>query len=193
MKRRAFFKSFLIGAGVPLLLPLLTRLLPAAMRRRLLRPPGALPGKAFLDACTGCAQCATVCPNQCITMHGLDDGLESLAKPVISPRWRACTLCMACTQICPTGALQPLTPTPEGMQQVKMGLAHVSTGICFSFNGRTCGACYHACPLPGKAMRLGLYETPLVNEEHCVGCGLCEQACIHMPHAIRVVPIEEEL
>jgi formate hydrogenlyase subunit 6/NADH:ubiquinone oxidoreductase subunit I len=37
-------------------------------------------------------------------------------------------------------------------------------------------------------MKLGLFEKPEVNPEHCVGCGLCEQACIHMPQAIRVIP-----
>jgi len=190
VKRRGFLKSFFAGACLTGVIPLVARLLPKSWRHRLLRPPGALKGQDFLDACTGCAQCATVCPNQCITMTGLDLGLEGIATPVISPRWRACTLCMACTNICPTGALTPLEPTTEDMQKVSMGTAHVSTGICYSFHGRTCGTCYHACPLPNKAMRLGLYETPIVDPDQCVGCGLCEQACIHMPHAIRIVPRE---
>jgi MauM/NapG family ferredoxin protein len=191
LKRRQFLKSFLTGVAIPMVIPVVARFLPPALKRRLLRPPGALRGQAFLDKCTGCAQCASVCPNQCITMSGLEGGLAALAMPVITPRWRACTLCMACTQICPTGALEPLEPDLAGMQSVKMGVAKVSTGICYSFNGRTCGTCYHACPLPGKAMRLGLYETPIVDPEQCVGCGLCEQSCIHMPHAIRIVPTEE--
>ena len=69
-----------------------------------------------------------------------------------------------------------------------MGTARVNKEMCFSFHGRTCGACYRACPLAGTAMKIGLYETPLVQPESCVGCGLCEQACLHLPQAIRVIP-----
>jgi NAD-dependent dihydropyrimidine dehydrogenase PreA subunit len=99
---------------------------------------------------------------------------------------------MACTQVCPTQALEKLEPTEKGMRAVKMGLAFVSQDHCYSFAGRTCGVCYRACPLPGRAMTLGLYETPIVHPEHCVGCGLCEQACVQMPQAIRVVPLADQ-
>ena len=98
---------------------------------------------------------------------------------------------MACTQVCPTQALEKLEPTKEGMRAVKMGLAFVSEDLCYSFSGRTCGVCYRACPLPGEAMTLGIFEQPHVHTEHCVGCGLCEQACVQMPQAIRVVPFAE--
>ena len=46
-------------------------------------------------------------------------------------------------------------------------------------------------PLQGKALRVELFERPVVNLDHCVGCGLCEQACIHLPQAIRVIPRAE--
>ena len=86
---------------------------------------------------------------------------------------------------------QPLEPTEVGRQTVSMGTAVVLEDVCYSYAGRTCGVCYRACPLPGKAMKLGLYETPIVNPEHCVGCGLCEQACVHMPQAIRIIPASQ--
>ncbi len=188
INRQNFIKTFLMGAVIPVFFPLL-ELLPKGSRfKKFLRPPGAKPEEEFLRDCIGCGQCANVCPNKCITLYGLEGVLENLATPKINARAKGCILCMACTQVCPTAALEKLEPTPEGMQAVAMGTAFVAEDICYSFAGRTCGVCYHACPLPGKAITLGLFEQPHVHAEYCVGCGLCEQACVHMPQAIRVVP-----
>jgi MauM/NapG family ferredoxin protein len=191
MKRRRFIGSFLAGALAASLLPLLDRLPRPAGLRRYLRPPGALAEEDFLATCIRCGQCANVCPNKCISLAGLDEGLENLGAPWIAARSRACILCMVCTQVCPTGALQKLEPTPRGRASVNMGKAFVATDLCYSYAGRTCGACYHACPLQGRALKVGLFERPEVNPQYCVGCGLCEQACIHMPQAIRVIPRAE--
>ena len=190
VERRGFITSCVAGALCLLLLPLVRWLpSPASARlRRYLRPPGAREEEDFLALCIRCGQCANVCPNKCIDLYGFEGGLENLATPRINPRARACILCMACTQVCPTDALLPLEPTAAGMAAVAMGTAYVSEDICYSYHGRTCGACYHACPLPGKAITLGLFEQPTVHADQCVGCGLCEQACIHMPQAIRVIP-----
>ncbi len=195
VNRRGFVLAFVLGLVLPALLPLLQWLPVSASDRlrRYLRPPGARAEEDFLAACIRCGQCANVCPNQCIDLYGLEGGLENLGTPRIRARARGCILCMACTQVCPTGALAPLESTAEGIAAVQMGTAFVAEDVCYSFAGRTCGACYHACPLPGKALTLGLYEQPHVHAEHCVGCGLCEQACIHMPQAIRVVPRREKV
>ncbi len=189
--RVGFFRALFTGVVLPFAVLFLGKLPGTRRLRRYLRPPGAQQEEAFLSACIRCGQCANVCPNQCITLAGLETGLAGLAAPVITARAQACILCMACTQVCPTGALQPLEPTEAGRQTVSMGTAVVLEDVCYSYAGRTCGVCYRACPLPGKAMKLGLYETPIVNPEHCVGCGLCEQACVHMPQAIRIIPASQ--
>ncbi|MBJ19189.1 MAG: 4Fe-4S dicluster domain-containing protein [bacterium] len=159
----------------------------------LLRPPGARPESDFLDACVRCMRCADACPNGCIRFHGLSEGLEKALTPYIHARSRGCIVCGKCAEACPTGALKPFETSPEGLLAgVKMGTARLNKSLCFSYNGRTCGACYRACPLPGTAMKIGLYEKPLLQEaDQCIGCGLCEQACLHLPQAIRVVPVSE--
>lgn len=192
LSRLGFLRAFLFGAIIPLFYPLLGRLgVRNRSRHKPLRPPGARPEREFLQDCIACGQCANVCPNKCITLSGLESGIENLGTPRIDPRAQACVLCMACTQVCPTQALEKLEPTDEGIRAVKMGLAFVSEDLCYSFSGRTCGVCYHACPLPGEAMTLGIFEQPHVHPEHCVGCGLCEQACVQMPQAIRIVSFAE--
>jgi len=189
LSRLGFFRAFLAGGMIPLLYPLLERLgVKTGRRKNLLRPPGAKPEEEFLKDCIACGQCANVCPNKCITLSGLEAGIENLGTPKIDARAQACVLCMACTQVCPTQALEKLEPTEEGIRAVKMGLAIVSEDLCYSFSGRTCGVCYRACPLPGKAMTLGMFEQPHIHADHCIGCGLCEQACVQMPQAIRIVP-----
>lgn len=185
--RRLFFGSLVAGAMGSVAYAARDHERP--LGRVALRPPGALPEDAFSDACTRCFRCGNACPNDCIEFHPVEAGLEKMFTPYIHARSRGCVLCGECTTACPTGALRPFEISEQGwLARVDMGKARVNEDLCFSYHGRTCGACYQACPLAGRAMTIGLYETPIVHLEHCVGCGLCEQACLHLPQAIRVLP-----
>ncbi len=185
--RRTFLGAFV--ASVVALFGLLIRRQERNLPGIRLRPPGALPEEEFVHACIGCMKCSNACPNGCIAHQGLSAGLSNAFTPIIHARTRGCILCGKCAEVCPTGALQPFEATEEGwLTSVDMGRARVNRDMCFSYHGRTCGACYRACPLPGKALRIGIFETPLLDPGQCVGCGLCEQACLHLPQAIRVIP-----
>ena len=95
---------------------------------------------------------------------------------------------MKCGEVCPTGAIQPIARETQAiLDGVKMGQAMVDESLCLSYQGKSCGVCYRACPLPDIAIKVGFMEQPQVTAE-CVGCGLCERSCIQMTQAIRVIP-----
>lgn len=172
------------------------------------RPPGAISEEEFLATCIRCGRCGDACPNQCIQpfteevakTHAVEPGAAQRNTPVIFPRQQACMLCnevdsdhLLCTEACPTGALQKTRKTVEDIfADVHMGTAVVDKQLCYSFNGASCGICVRACPFEGKALTAGMWEKPLIDESYCVGCGLCERACVRFPQAIRIVPAGEQ-
>jgi ferredoxin-type protein NapG len=148
----------------------------------MLRPPGALsPDQAFLEACSGCADCVPVCPSDAIIM--LDVARET-KLPGIAPSRRPCTLCadLPCVAACPDGALA----NPGGPERVRLGIAKVDPRRCVTFRGERCDRCYRACPYPDRAIMM-IGARPLVGSGACTGCGLCEHACPETPKAIEVI------
>ncbi len=148
-----------------------------------LRPPGALvPDEAFIEACSGCGDCAPVCPADCIMMM---EGSPDRQLPAIAPSLKACVLCeeLPCIAACPDGALI----LPEGgPERVRIGIAKVDPRLCVTFRGQQCDRCYRACPYPDRAIMM-IGTRPLVGSGACTGCGLCEFACPEEPKAITIV------
>jgi MauM/NapG family ferredoxin protein len=192
-------RQFLASAGAAVALVGLAAVEPVAERTpaHLLRPPGALDGE-FLAQCVRCGICLKVCPTSAL-QPSLTTGWSGLWTPVLTPRIGYCDYsCNACGQACPTGAIPPLALAEK--RQTVMGHAYVDRTRCLPWaSGRSCITCEEMCPVPQKAIRLEEVEAvtpdgqpitlkrPIVMQERCIGCGICENHCpLEGQAAIRV-------
>jgi MauM/NapG family ferredoxin protein len=169
--RRTFLRNTLIGM---LLAPAT-----AAARRRyaypvatnVLRPPGAVTEEHFAGTCIRCGRCVEVCPYLCIEPLDIRNGVNA-GTPIIRVETIPCYLCMKCVDVCPTGALQRVS-----QKETRMGMAVIDRHSCLSWDKKIlCRTCYSVCPFMDKAMHLEDFK-PVVDEEHCTGCGICTHAC----------------
>ncbi len=176
----------------------------------ILRPPGAIPEKDFVKACVKCGECVIACPYDTLKLAEPGDK-KPVGTPFFEPRKVACEMCpdIPCVPVCPSGALDVNLVSSVNeenkekqldINKSKMGVAVVDTSSCIAFWGIQCDICYRACPLMDKAIELK-YERnertgkhaflkPVVNNEVCTGCGLCEHACVTEKAAIKVLPLE---
>jgi ferredoxin-type protein NapF len=142
---------------------------------RLIRPPGSLPEEEFVSVCSGCGECLKVCPNNALQSTLLEAGLAGLYTPRLIPRIGYCEeFCNFCGRICPTEAIRPLPIEEKRLTQ--MGVAHIDKTRCIAWdNEKICLVCneqcsYHAIVGDDK-------KRPIVKEEKCTGCGICENKC----------------
>jgi ferredoxin-type protein NapG len=152
---------------------------PQKFRTDWLRPPGAVEEALFLDRCTRCGDCLPACP------YGSIKNDPANGYPVIFANESPCQLCedFPCVAACETEALLPLGERAE----VRMGLAVVNPATCTADQG--CRFCLSRCPCEA-IMVVGFDDSyPTVDQEKCVGCGICEQVCatVNDKVAIRVL------
>ncbi len=134
-------------------------------------PPGAIDD--FQSRCESCGDCISVCPVSCIKFS--PDELTGKNLPIIVPSEKACIMCdeILCTKVCERNALV----TPKDMIFPKIGLAQIVEDKCLPYNGQSCMTCYDACPLKRDAIKMK-FNKPVINDETCTGCGICEEACV---------------
>jgi MauM/NapG family ferredoxin protein len=149
---------------------------------RLIRPPGAVEETEFLARCIGCGECMKACPTNAIQPCTLDDGVQRLCTPKIVPRIAGCEeKCYLCGHVCPTGALRKLPHEEKSF--AKIGTAVIDRHRCLAWSqNKECVVCDEVCPYNAIDVRVvettkGLFKAPIVSEDMCLGCGMCEQHC----------------
>jgi MauM/NapG family ferredoxin protein len=150
-----------------------------------LRPPGVLHELLLQNHCIRCGKCVEVCPADAIFPLGADWGAAA-GTPAIDARKQPCVLCtgLQCSHVCPSGALLPT----HSNNDVMMGKAQLDVATCLTHHGQACTACVEHCPRPGALVLDGPHGELRVDEQFCVGCGLCEKFCPTEPQSIRVQP-----
>ncbi len=154
----------------------------------LLRPPGAQPEPNFLAACIRCGQCVEACPYHTLRLAQVTDGV-AIGTPYLVARQVPCYLCqgyaeLKCIAACPSNALQPVAT----LSDIRMGVAVINHDACLAWQGIPCRACWHACLFPNEAIILDERGRAVVVTDKCIGCGLCDHACLTEPSSIPIRP-----
>lgn len=146
---------------------------PLEPKRGLLRPPGAVEEKRFVELCSKCDECIKACPENTLFRVSASYG-EAEGTPMFSPKRKPCYLCseLHCISVCDTGALVK----PDKISDLSMGKARLDSSKCIAYEDGECRYCIDFCPLSGVAI-IDLGGKPLIKALDCVGCGLCESNC----------------
>jgi polyferredoxin len=172
---------------------------------RVIRPPGSVEEREFLERCIRCAECMKVCPNNALHPAFFEAGVEGLWTPILIPRIGYCEhSCVLCGQVCPTGAIQKITEEQKmgvGQRPISIGTAFYDLGRCLPWSMATpCIVCEEFCPTSPKAIWVEEAEVPKrepvageegkhpkmttvkvqrphVDPSLCIGCGACEKVC----------------
>ncbi len=148
--------------------------------KTILRPPCAGNAKNLSRRCTGCGDCMNACPHNAIIM--ISNSEKETPLPTIDPEQVPCQMCeeIPCVTVCTTGAMDP------GNNR-KIGRARIKKNTCFAHNGQVCDYCFDRCPQKNKAISMK-GRLPVVNDEHCTGCGICVYYCPAAGKGVAVIP-----
>ena len=152
----------------------------------LLRPPGAISEKQFLQLCSRCDECIHACPKDAIVRAPKKMGFLVYNTPYIDPMRNPCVMCtdLPCITACPDKALLPV----QELTDVNMGYAILDKKKCQAYGETFCQQCVIDCPVPGAITQVD--DKPIIDKNICTGCGVCMRSCstVNIPLAIKIKP-----
>ncbi|GEM_PF-53697 len=152
----------------------------------LIRPPGAISERNFLQACTRCDACIHACPKDAIRKAPKSMGFLVMGTPYIDPIKTPCVMCtdLPCIPACEDNALLPVQ-----LEDVNMGHAILNKKNCKAYSNIYCQQCVIDCPVPGAITQRDM--KPVIHKDVCTGCGVCARSCltVNSPTAIKIKPI----
>lgn len=155
-------------------------------RPPVLRPPGAISERHFLQACTRCDKCIQACPKDAIKKVPKKLGWIIMDTPYIDPMKVPCVMCddLPCISACQDEALLPVAAPAD----VKMGYVLLDKKHCVAYGDGFCQQCLIDCPIPGAISQKD--GRPVFHRNICTGCGACVRACstVNIPVALKVKP-----
>ena len=160
----------------------------AARAGNWIRPPFAVAEAEFLLGCTRCGKCAEVCLHDVIFELPGNLGRQVAGTPAMDLRHRGCHMCAdwPCLAACEPKVLKRSEPKEDSPPApLKLAVLQIDERTCLPYLGSECGACAHACPVPG-ALEWEDGVGPVIVQKICTGCALCREACILEPKAIEI-------
>lgn len=161
-----------------------TRAAAAARRPRpavpFVRPPGAVREEDFLAHCTRCGDCAQACPYDCIK-EAPPGFREAADTPIIVALQMPCYMCRdtPCISACEPQVLRFEPP-------LKLATAKIIELACISSAEEPCTVCSDECPIEDV---ISLVDgRPVIDEDYCTGCGICQYVCPAPHNAIMLRP-----
>lgn len=200
MDRRAFFKNAFRKTAEKAVELIDKKVTDEAVRW--IRPPYALDELDFLLSCTRCDACIDACPHDVVFPLSATLGVCVAGTPALDLLNKGCHLCedWPCVNACePKALVFPLLASETEKQDQdqtnkvieikplplpKLAVVTINPQTCFPYSGPECGAC-NRCPVEGAL--LWDQQRPSINQEKCVGCGLCREFCIVEPKAVDLI------
>ncbi|WAC07493.1 MAG: 4Fe-4S binding protein [Thermodesulfobacteriota bacterium] len=187
VSRRAFVGTLFAGIILPAFFKV--RADTKMANPSLIRPPGAINERKFLNRCIRCGGCMKVCPTNALHPSLFEAGAEGIFAPRLIPRIGFCEFnCTLCGQVCPTGAINRLVLKEK--QKTVIGTTYFDKNRCLPYaKGIPCIVCEEHCPTPDKAIKLReaqvfnpegktvTIKQPYLIDRFCIGCGICENKC----------------